>query len=128
MRILRSFELFHEDRKFSKYTLKTCLPDMFRFYRTEGILQSVDKSQFPLSRRKQIPIFIGSQFGIIPNPKSVQSTFRNNKYVAILSKSLLSGHVHGLRIQKVPRRINEDRINSVFNRSNTIREYLNDSN
>lgn len=45
----------------------------------------------------EIPLFIGSQFGVHPIMKNLPKLFNGEKIVAILGTSLLSGCMSGLK-------------------------------
>ena len=49
----------------------------------------------------RIALLVGCQFGIIPKPD--QTLLLNQKHIAILAKSILSGHVSSLTIYNNPR-------------------------
>lgn len=126
MRHLHSFNSWRNDSQFKDCIFKTCYPSMFERYHVEGIIDAVSREEYITKEANRIPIFIGSQFGIAPKPEDVELVFARNKYVAILSKSQLSGHVHGLRIIVVPPLYNLDSLDDVFSRKYTCKEYLND--
>lgn len=68
------------------------------FHFPKELIDTVSMVEFKRNEDQRIPLFIGSQFGIFPNPEKIPWFFNSNKVVAILSKSLLSGVVYGLKI------------------------------
>ena len=66
-----------------------------------NLIDLVDKDEFNLIEEKRIPLFIGTQFGIYPRINDMPDFFNGEKTIAILGKSLLSGHVSGLQIYKI---------------------------
>ncbi len=67
----------------------------------EWIIDIVDMEEFVMIEEHRIPIFVGSQFGIYPRIEEMPEFFNGRKVIAILSKSLLSGHVSGLTIYQI---------------------------
>lgn len=66
------------------------------------ILYRVSREEFCITEEDRIPLFIGSQFGIAPYFDEVPELFDRPKIIAILEKSMLSGHVAGLSIRQYP--------------------------
>lgn len=58
----------------------------------------VEDDEFVKIEPNRLPLFIGSQFGITPRIEKLDGFFNGNKFIAILAKSQLSGHVDGLLI------------------------------
>jgi hypothetical protein len=67
----------------------------------ESLIDIVDMEEFVMIEELRIPIFVGSQFGIYPRIEEMPEFFNGRKVIAILSKSLLSGHVSGLTIYQI---------------------------
>jgi hypothetical protein len=67
----------------------------------ESLIDIVDMEEFIKIEEFRIPIFVGSQFGIYPRIEKMPEFFNGRKVIAILSKSLLSGHVSGLTIYQI---------------------------
>ncbi len=67
----------------------------------ESLIDIVDMEEFVMIEEHRIPIFVGSQFGIYPRIEEMPEFFNGRKVIAILSKSLLSGHVSGLTIYQI---------------------------
>jgi hypothetical protein len=67
----------------------------------ESLIDIVDMEEFVMIEELRIPIFVGSQFGIYPRIEEMPKFFNGRKVIAILSKSLLSGHVSGLTIYQI---------------------------
>lgn len=68
----------------------------------ETLIDEVDLDTFIKNEETRIPFFIGHQFGINPWLNRIPGFFSCDKTVAILNKSILSGHVEGLVIYKIP--------------------------
>jgi hypothetical protein len=67
----------------------------------DKLFDYVTKDDFIKIEKNRIPILLGSQFGIYPNIDKMPEFFNGTKLVAILGKSLLSGHVAGLSIYQI---------------------------
>jgi len=63
-----------------------------------NLVNIVNAEQFLETEPKVLPLFLGSQFGMHPNPEEIFYDNDKSILVAILNKSLLSGHVSGLSI------------------------------
>lgn len=68
----------------------------FRF--PEFLFDIVDEAEYHRIEEKRFPLFIGSQFGIHPKPEKYFQDSKEPVLVGILAKSMLSGHVAGLKI------------------------------
>lgn len=68
----------------------------FRF--PEFLYDIVDESEYQRIEEKRLPLFIGSQFGIYPQPEKYFADKKEPILVGILNKSMLSGLVAGLKI------------------------------
>ncbi len=67
----------------------------------EDIFDRVELEEFVKIEQNRIPLFLGSQFGIAPRINEIPDFFNGEKIIAILAKSMLSGHVSGLTIYKI---------------------------
>jgi hypothetical protein len=61
----------------------------------------VELEVFNLIENNRLPLFIGTQFGIVPKIENLNDFFNGQKEIAILGKSVLSGAVSGLSIYKI---------------------------
>jgi hypothetical protein len=68
----------------------------------ESLVDLVDIETFVKKEVTRIPLLIGTQFGIYPRLDEVSLFFKEEIIFAILGKSVLSGHVAGLGIYKLP--------------------------
>jgi hypothetical protein len=68
----------------------------------ETLIDEVDLDTFIKKEETRIPLFIGHQFGINPWFNNIPNFLFEDKIVAILGKSVLSGHVAGLSIYQIP--------------------------
>lgn len=64
----------------------------------DELVDEVDLEEFISEDNNRIPLFIGSQFGLYPNPNKIFYKTNESLLLARLDKSLLSGHVSGLSI------------------------------
>ena len=67
----------------------------------ESLIDIVSFKEFIKNEENRLPLFIGSQFGIAPRMDKIPEFFNGRKLVAILQKSLLSGHVAGLVVSEI---------------------------
>ena len=67
----------------------------------QSLIDKVKLDDFVKIEKNRIPFFVGSQFGINPWIDKIPNFFNRPKIIAVLGKSLLSGHVAGLSIYKV---------------------------
>ena len=63
------------------------------------MIDSVSENEFEQEESERIPFFLGTQFGIRPNLES-SLTLHENQIIAILAKSVLSGSVFWLSINR----------------------------
>lgn len=61
----------------------------------------VELDEFNRIEDDRLPLFIGTQFGIVPKIENLANFFNGEKEIAILGKSALSGAVSGLSIYKI---------------------------
>lgn len=75
----------------------------------KALIDIVEFEEFIKIEEQRIPLFIGSQFGINPRIDDIPELFNGRKLIAVLSKSLLSGHVSGLTVYQIEK--NEKKFN-----------------
>lgn len=92
---------FKEEQKNCQKRFKRLERGYPPFELDESLIDIVDMEEFILIEEFRIPIFVGSQFGIYPRLEKMPEFFNGRKVIAILSKSLLSGHVSGLTIYQI---------------------------
>lgn len=92
---------FKEEQKNCQKRFKRLERGYPPFELDESLIDIVDMEEFILIEEFRIPIFVGSQFGIYPRIEKMPEFFNGRKVIAILSKSLLSGHVSGLTIYQI---------------------------
>lgn len=92
---------FKEEQKNRQKRFKRLERGYPPFELDESLIDIVDMEEFILIEEFRIPIFVGSQFGIYPRIEKMPEFFNGRKVIAILSKSLLSGHVSGLTIYQI---------------------------
>jgi hypothetical protein len=68
----------------------------------ETLLDVVDLETFIKIEKCRIPLFIGTQFGLYPWFYEFPDFYNEDKIIAILGKSVLTGHVAGLSIYRIP--------------------------
>jgi hypothetical protein len=104
-----------EDKPWTKYWIKSFLKDQQHgqkrlkrlekgyppFEIDEALIDIVEFDEFIQIEERRIPLFIGSQFGIHPSIDNIPQFFNGEKLIAILGKSLLSGHVAGLSLYQI---------------------------
>ena len=64
----------------------------------QNLLDEVNFENFVYTEKNRLPLFIGSQFGVFPKLEEIYNGNEEVIKIAILSKSLLSGTVSGLKI------------------------------
>lgn len=67
----------------------------------DDLIDIVDLESFIKVEEDRIPLFIGTQFGIYPRIDKVPNFINGRKLVAILGKSLLSGHVAAVSLHQI---------------------------
>jgi hypothetical protein len=67
----------------------------------ETLLNVVDLGTFIKKEENRIPLFIGIPMGLFPRLYEISNFLSEDKTVAILGKSLLTGHVAGLGIYQI---------------------------
>lgn len=92
---------FKNDQDYGQFRFKRLNKDYPSFEIDEVIMDVVEFEEFMKIEEQRIPLFIGSQFGISPGIDNMPDFFNGRKLIAILSKSLLSGHVNGLTLYQI---------------------------
>ena len=64
----------------------------------EDLIDVVDLEEFVANERFRLPLIIGTQFGEYPRMNKIFKEISTSVRIAVLGKSLLSGHVAGLTI------------------------------
>lgn len=67
----------------------------------DSILDTVDLETFIKVEKNRIPLFVGTQFGMYPWFYDFPDFYNEDKTIAVLGKSLLSGLIAGLALYKV---------------------------
>ncbi len=65
------------------------------------LVTKVPLNMFNRIEAERIPLFIGSQFGVHPRPGNLEGFFNGEKLIAVLVKSLLSGHISGMNLYRI---------------------------
>ncbi len=95
---LKWFDGFDRNMLWNQYRFKTIKQGYPPFDFPKHLIDEVDIEQFLLEEKFRIPLFIGTQFGVNPDPKNIYLDMKEPILVARLGKSLLSGCVAGLSI------------------------------
>lgn len=90
-----------EHKKWGDLHFKWFKPNQIKFDFVKGKIDLVDSWEEFCLTDGRIALLVGCQFGIIPKPD--QTLLLNQKHIAILAKSILSGHVSSLTIYSNPR-------------------------
>lgn len=90
-----------EDPIFGKCTFKLYRLDGHADRLIIGEYSIVNFEEFNKVEPLRIPLLLGCQFGIFPRPESLAGFYNEDKYVAIINKSVLSGLVSGVTIYQV---------------------------
>lgn len=75
-----------------------------KFEFVDDLLDIVDLDTFVRIEEERIPLFIGTQFGISPDPDKIPDFCREDRIIALLPKSALSGKTLGLVFYKITKR------------------------
>jgi hypothetical protein len=94
-------QLFKSDSHYGKTRFKWLGYHRPPFEIEEAMIDYVSKDEFNEIDIERIPLLLGSQFGLSPDINAMPEFFNGYKLVAILGKSLLSGHVSGLSICQI---------------------------
>lgn len=89
---------FKADAHYGKMRLKKLDGGYPRFDFDSKYIDTVRLEVFIKNEPDRIPLFIGTQFGVMPRVNELQDFFNGPKEIAVLGKSLLSGTVAGLGI------------------------------
>ena len=95
IRILQNIEL---DKCWTETRFKWLETSYPYFYFPEHLVDIVEIEEFLQIEEKRLPLFLGTQFGISPRIDTHFGDGKNGVLVAILTKSMLSGCVAGLKI------------------------------
>lgn len=92
---------FRDNTDFGNYRFKKlekgfCGYPPFDF--DDSILDTVDLETFIKVEKNRVPLFIGTQFGRYPWFTDFQGFYNEERIIAVLSRSLLSGQVVGLAL------------------------------
>jgi hypothetical protein len=98
---LNWIQLFKSDALYGLKRLKWLGTSHPPFEVDASLFDYVERSDFIKIEKDRIPLLLGSQFGLNPNIDLMPEFFNGTKLVAILNKSLLSGHVAGLSICQI---------------------------
>ncbi|MDC0007029.1 hypothetical protein OAE07_03570 [Winogradskyella sp.] len=90
-----------EDKIWGDLHFKWFKPNQIKFDFVKCKIDLVDSWEEFCLTDGRIALLVGCQFGIIPKPD--QTLLLNQKHIAILAKSILSGHVSSLTIYNNPR-------------------------
>lgn len=93
---VKCFNNFFKDSFWKDYSFKILNKGYPEFEYPKDKMSIVKFEHFADNENSKIPLLVGSQFGIHPNPKEVFRGVDKVLLVARLNKSLLSGVVHGL--------------------------------
>lgn len=117
---------FKANPEFGKYRFKK-LEKGFKGYPAfdfdDSILDIVDLETFMIVEKDRIPLFVGTQFGMYPWFYNFPDFYDQEKIVAVLGKSLLSGHITGVSIYKIPSYSRH----SMFNKNDKIITFENEN-
>lgn len=92
---------FKKDERFGHLRFKMLDNGYPRFVIDEDLFDVVDTDVFYQIEKNRLPFVVGSQFGLNPRIHNLEGFFNGDKYIAVLSKSLLSGTVNGLHIYHI---------------------------
>lgn len=92
------FNKFQSDPIWKGYRFKITGKGYPLFNCPKDVVIVVNKIRFREVYDLTIPLCMGSQFGVMPNPKEAFKEIEKPMLIAKLNKSLLSGLVHGLGI------------------------------
>ncbi len=89
---------FQQNKYWKDYRFKKLKLGYPKFDFPVELIDTVGTKEFLKVEIERIPLFIGTQFGIYPNPKETYKNIQQPILVAKLDKSLISGCVSGLSI------------------------------
>lgn len=99
-KILEWYCAFKTDPEFENVTLKMT-GSLSNFHGPAVKMNKVSEEDFLRQTEDELPFFVGTQFGIRPRIEDAMYKKLERQKIAVLSKSGLSGHVHGLLIYLV---------------------------
>lgn len=89
------------DPDYSKITLKTLLKPGSIKSIPQSLSRTVDEAEFCTESENELPLFIGTQFGMQPSANSDLFKRMEGREIAVFSRSALSGVVAGLKICRI---------------------------
>ena len=98
---LNWLQKFLNNEDFGHMRFKRLNIDYLKFDMDEEFIDIVELEEFVKIEENRLPFFIGSQFGVHPSIAKIPGIASQDRLIAILGKSVLSGHVAGLSIYKV---------------------------
>lgn len=96
--LLKWTEKMKADSEFVNIRFKKLNNGYPLFVFPQNLLDEVNFENFIYPEQNRLPLFIGSQFGVFPKLEEIYKGNKEVVTIAILSKSLLSGNVSGLKI------------------------------
>jgi hypothetical protein len=94
-------EQFKNDHEFIDVRFKYLESLQVKIDFDRELIEAVSMEDFIRIENKRIPLFIGSQFGLIPRMDTLTGFYNGSKFFGVLLKSMLSGHVAGLKVYKI---------------------------
>ena len=92
---------FLSDKNFGHMRFKRLNVGYPMFDFDDELIDTVELDKFIKVEKNRLPLFIGSQFGIHPKMVNIPGFASEDRIIAVLAKSLLSGCVAGLSIYRV---------------------------
>lgn len=105
---LRWTKPFYGDPRFAQFRFKYPEKIQVKFDFPDQLIDLVSYEDYYKTEKDRIPLFIGSQFGIIPRFEKAKPLFGDQKHIAILGKSLLTGAVSSLKIYSLDAQVHPD--------------------
>ena len=105
---------FKNDQEHGQKRFKRLCKGYPPFEIDEALIDVVEFEEFIKIEEQRIPLFIGSQFGINPRIDKIPQFFNGEKVIAILGKSLLSGHVTGLSLHQIGKNDKKFKLNKIY--------------
>jgi hypothetical protein len=90
---------------------------------SESYLDVVDLKTFIKKEPDRLPLFIGTQFGLYPYLYDYKAFYNEDKIIAVLGYSILTGIVSGLRLIEV----NKFSIHGCFSETDILVSFKNES-
>lgn len=110
---------FRNDQEYAGKRFKRLERGYPPFQIDEDLIDVVLYEDFIKIEEDRIPLFIGCQFGDYPRINKQPGFFNGQKIIAILGKSLLSGHVAGVGIYLIGEHDQEFKFNKIAYFQNT---------